>query len=84
MVGRRSCCSPLDSSLTLEVASEELTTIPESADEVEVVDEADEEEQCSRDSAEFELYPETKRKDNYIWEIYFCLQPLFFLLGISA
>ena len=43
-----------------------MTTIPESADEVEVVDEADEEEQCSRDSAEFELYPETKRNDNYI------------------
>ena len=47
----RSSRSPLDSSLTLEAAAaaaseeEEVTTMPESADEVEVVDEADEEEQ---------------------------------------
>ena len=44
----RSSRSPLDSSLTLEAAAseeEKVTTMPESADEVEVVDEADEEEQ---------------------------------------
>ena len=48
VAGWRSSRSPLDSSLTLEAAAseeEEVTTMPESADEVEVVDEADEEEQ---------------------------------------
>ena len=59
------------------------TTMPESADEVEAVDEADEEEQGSRDTAaaaaasEEELWPEkqTKCGENYTSGFSSCLPP---------
>ena len=58
---RSSCCSSL-LPLGEAVSEDAVTTMPESADEVEAVDEADEEEQWSRDTAAAdasdELWPE--------------------------